>query len=210
MTGISLDRQRILDQAIELALQSSWSSLSFSQIADSLNCSLADIGQHFRSKDDMAEALFDRADRAIWKLSSNESYRCLSDKDKLFECIFCWFESLMPHKPIVKEMLTYKFEPGHFHLQAHGVTRISRTVQWFLDVAGREHDGLKRTADEFAVTSAYLTSFSCYLFDNSQGHARTRALLKQLIKQIDQGHKLFAFNSRQQSDPRQNKDTASD
>ena len=207
MTEESPDRQCILDKAVELALQSSWSSLSFSQIADSLKCSLADIGQHFRSKDDMAEALFDRADHAIWELSSSESYRNLSDEHKLFECIICWFESLTPYKPIVKEMLTYKFEPGHFHLQAHGVTRISRTVQWFLDVAGREYNGLNRIADEFAVTSAYLTSFSCYLFDSSQGHARTRSLLKRLIQQIDQGHKLFTFNSRQQSDPNQSKDT---
>ena len=143
MTETNLQRQRILDQAIELALESSWASLSFTRLADSLDCSLSEIGQHFRSKDDLAEALFDRADQAIWALASDESYRNLTGEDKLIECIMCWYESLTPYKPLVKEMLGYKFEPGHFHLQAHGVTRISRTVQWFLDVAQRDHDGFK-------------------------------------------------------------------
>ena len=206
MTEKPLDRQRILDRAIELAQQSSWASLNFSQLADSLNCSLADIGQHFRSKDDMAEAFFDRADRVMWALSSNKAYRNLTEEDKLFECIMCWFESLTPYKPLVKEMLGYKLEPGHFHLQGHGITRISRTVQWFLDVAEREHGGLKRSADELAVTSAYLTSFSCFLFDKSEGHRKTRALLKRLLHQIDQGHKLFTFGSKDHAGSGENKD----
>ncbi len=194
MTETTLDRQHILDKAIELAMVSSWAAFSFSQLADSLDCSLADIGQHFRSKDDMAELFFGRADQAIWSLHANETYRTLPDEDKLFVCIMQWFESLSPCKPLVKEMLGYKLEAGHFHLQAHGVTRISRTVQWFLEVAEREHSGLKRIADEFAVTSVYLISFSCYLFDNSERHAKTRALLKRLILQIDRGHKLFALS----------------
>ncbi len=206
MTEKPLDRQQILDQAIELALQSSWESLSFSQLADSLNCSLADVAQHFRSKDDMAEAFFDRADRAMWALNSDKTYRNLSDEDKLFECIMCWLESLAPYKPLVKEMLGYKLEPGHFHLQAHGVTRISRTVQWFRDVAEREHNGLKLVADEFAVTSAYLAGFSCFLYDKSEGHSKTRSLLKRLLHQIDQGHKLFTFGSSRNTDSSENKD----
>jgi len=204
MTETPLDREHILDKAIELAMESSWASFSFSELADSMNCSIADIAQHFRSKDDMAELFFDRADRAMWSLHSDQTFRTLPDDEKLFECIICWFESLSPYKPLVKDMLGYKLEPGHFHLQGHGVTRISRTVQWFLEVAEREHSGLKRIADEFAVTSVYLTSFSCYLFDNNEQHAKTRALLKCLIHQVDKNHNLFSLSKSHRSGPSEN------
>jgi hypothetical protein len=92
-------------------------------------------------------------------------------------------------------MLAYKFEPGHFHLQAHGITRISRTVQWFLDISEREYDGLKRVADEFSVTSAYLATFSCFVYDNSESNNKTRDLLKRLIQQIDRGHDFFSLRT---------------
>lgn len=204
MTETPLDREDILDKAIELAMESSWASFSFSQLADSLDCSIADIGQHFRSKDDMAELFFDRADRAMWSLHADESFRTLTDDEKIVECIMCWFESFAPYKPLVKDMLGYKLEPGHFHLQGHGVTRISRTVQWFLEVAEREYSGVRRVADEFAVTSAYLTCFSCFLFDKSEQHAKTRTLLKRLIHQIDNKHNLFSLSKRHTSGPTEN------
>lgn len=206
MSETPLDREHILNKALELAMESSWASFSMSQLADSLNCSIADIGQYFRSKDDMAELFFDRADRAMWALHSKESFRGLDDKDKLTECIFYWFESLSPYKSLVREMLTYKLEPGHFHLQAHGVTRISRTVQWFLEVAEREHRGLKRIVDESAVTSVYLISFSYFLSDKSEQHANTRSLLKRLMHKLDQGYELFILSRRDHSAAGENQD----
>lgn len=194
MTDVKSDRQRILDQAIALASESSWDSLNLTQLADSLECPVADIGRHFRSKDDLAEAFFDQADRAVWALASDEAFRKLSCDEKLHKCIITWLESFSSTKPLVKDMLAYKFEPGHFHLQAHGITRISRTVQWFLDVSEREYGGLKQIADEFAVTSAYLTTLSCFLYDKSESNRNTRNLLKRLIQQIDRGHDLFSLS----------------
>ena len=193
MTQGHSDRQRILEQAITLASESSWSSLNLTQLADSLDCSVAEIGRHYRSKDDLAEAFFDQADRAMWALASDQDFRSLSSAEKLFECIICWLESFSPHKSLVREMMAYKFEPGHFHLQAHGITRISRTVQWFLDVSGREYPGLKRVTDEFAVTSAYLATLSCFLYDDSESNRKTRDLLRRLILQIERGHDFFSL-----------------
>ncbi|GAA3930517.1 hypothetical protein GCM10022277_29040 [Litoribacillus peritrichatus] len=101
----------------------------------------------------------------------------------------------------------YKLEPGHFHLQAHGITRVSRTVQWFngsmvqwfngsmvqwfLEVSDRKYSGLKRIADEVAITSAYLASFNYFLFDNSENFTDTRSFLNQLINRVNSGHNLF-------------------
>jgi ubiquinone biosynthesis protein COQ9 len=191
MTKNTLTLDVVLEKAIVLAQQSSWESFSLTELASLLGCSLSDIKQFYRSKDDMAEALFNRADDAMLSLASVEAYLNLTSDDKLLECIMVWFESLAPYRPLVREILAYKLELGHFHLQAHGITRISRTVQWFIEASDRKNTGLKRIADEVAVTSSYLASFSFFLFDNSKKHANTRTFLKSLIKKIAQGQQLF-------------------
>ncbi len=195
MTNNALSPDKILEKALVLAQKTSWEAFSLNELAALLDCSLSDIKQFYRSKDDMAESLFSRADDAMLNLASAEQYRNLPSDDKLFECIMVWFESLASYKPLVREILAYKLEPGHFHLQAHGITRISRTVQWFMEAADRKNTGFKRIADEVAVTSSYLASFSLFLFDNSEQHAKTRDLLKKLLKKINQGHQLFSCSS---------------
>jgi len=182
----------IVDHSIELALKESWESFSLVELASELDCSLNDIRHYFRSKDDIAEAIFDRADAAMLALPQEETYQQLSENEKLITAIMCWFEFLAPIKPLVKEIMAYKFEPGHFHLQAHGITRVSRTVQWFMTVAQRNSRGVTRLTDEVAVTSAYLSCFAFFLIDQSPNDHNTRAMLSRLIKQIDHGQHLLA------------------
>ena len=179
-----IDKYIIFHRAVELAHHRSWQSFSIMELATSLNCSMTDIKCYFRSKDDIAELFFDRADEAMLSMTSADSYFTLSVDERLLECIMCWFQTLAPDKNLIREILTYKLELGHFHLQAHSITRISRTVQWFLEASGRKHKGICKTADEIAVTSAYLASFRFFLLDQSEGHKNTRTLLKQLIRKI--------------------------
>jgi len=185
MVKNTLTADSVLEQAIVLAHKNSWESFSLVELAFLLDCSLSEIKHFYRSKDDMAEALFNRADDAMLNLALNEKYRHLASNDKLVESIMNWFESLTPYRPLVREILAYKLEPGHFHLQAHGITRISRTVQWFLEAAERKNTGCRRIADEIAVTSAYLISFRSFLFDDSEDHVKTRNLLDRLINQLN-------------------------
>jgi len=175
--------QQIVDKAIELARLSSWEDFSLRMLAEELDCDLCHIKHHCRSKDDIAEALFNRADDAM--LAAGSQVNVLSTDERLILAIMCWFENLAPNKQLVRQILAYKFEPGHFHLQAHGITRISRTVQWLLHVSGRSHRGINRVIDELAVTQAYLASFTFFLFDNSEKHKATRALVTQLIDKIN-------------------------
>lgn len=181
----------ILDHALKLAMESSWEAFSLSELASQSHYSLVDIKRIFRSKDDMAEAFFNRADEAMLLLSEDSEFSALSNSDRLVKCTMTWFNALAPYRVIVKEMMAYKLEPGHFHLQAHGVTRVSRTVQWFLEVSQRNHSGLKRVADEIAVTSAYLTAFAYFLYDDTENSNDTEVFLKKLINKIDKAHLWF-------------------
>ena len=194
MPGQCIEPQEILDKAIELARLSSWENFSLLELASSLDCGLSQIKNHFRSKDDIAEALFDRADDAMLATSSQANF--LSADERLIFAVMSWFESLAPYKSLVREILAYKFEPGHIHLQAHGITRISRTVQWFLHVSGRSYTGINRIIDEIAVTQAYLASFSFFLLDRSKNHRATRALLTRLIAGISRTESFVTRLSR--------------
>jgi len=186
MMNSSIKQSNIIDKALELAQQSSWETFSLHQLAISLDCSMVDIRHHCRSKEELADALFDRADEAMLKITSQQDFQALSSDQRLLECIMSWFESMLAYKSIVRQILAYKLEPGHFHLQAHGITRISRTVQWFREAARREQTGLNRIADEIAITGIYLATFAFFLIDQSEQHSNTRALLKQLIKKMNQ------------------------
>ena len=61
-------KQRILDTALELAEKHSWEEIRLSDIATELDLSLLEIQKHFSQKDDLVEAWFDRADRAMLQL----------------------------------------------------------------------------------------------------------------------------------------------
>jgi ubiquinone biosynthesis protein COQ9 len=101
--------------------------------------------------------------------------------------MMCWLDALAPHRRIVGEMLRYKLHPEHLHLQARGITRISRTVQWIREVALLPSTGWRREAEEAVLTTIYLTTFSSWLLDSSPGGERTRRLLQALLAAAEQG-----------------------
>ena len=173
-----MKKDPVIDAAIRLAEESSWEQFSLAELADRLGENLSELSQLFRSKDDIAEAFFDRADQAMLIASKTVTG---DEAERLEQIIFSWFTELAPNRAIARDMLGYKFEPGHFHLQAHGITRISRTVQWFLTAADCRATGLKRVLLETSITGAYLASFATFLFDSSKDYQQTQKRLKKLI-----------------------------
>jgi hypothetical protein len=73
------------------------------------------------------------------------------------------------------------------HLQALGVMRISRTVQWMRDVAKLPEVGWRREVGEAALTTIYLTTLTRWLFDESAQAEATRRLLDRLLARAEQG-----------------------
>jgi ubiquinone biosynthesis protein COQ9 len=54
-------------------------------------------------------------------------------------------------------------------------------MQWVREVAMMPSTGWRREVEEAVVTSIYLTTFSSWLTDRSEGAERTRRLLKRLL-----------------------------
>lgn len=175
----------ILDTALEFAETASWTSLHLYQIAERLDISLDQIRQFYPQKDDLVDAWFDRADSAVLKRNPSNEFLHLDQADRLHQVIMTWFEQLASHHRITCQMMAYKLEFGHLHLQVLGVMRVSRTVQWFREAARLETSGMRRIVGETVLTSIYLLSFAHWIGDDTPGQDKTRAFLLRHLKRAE-------------------------
>ena len=176
-------QDRILDKALEQAEASSWERLHLHAVAEALNITLDEIRQYFPQKDDLVEVWFDRADRALLSAAHSKDFLDLPLYERLHQVIVSWLDALAPHHRLTREMLAYKFEFGHIHLQTLGIMRISRTVQWFREAACHDSTGLQRIIDECALTTIYLTTFARWLFDDSTNSRKSKDVLNTALRQ---------------------------
>jgi AcrR family transcriptional regulator len=172
---------RMLDAALGLGELRGWDAFHLHDIARELGVPLSEIHRHFRQKDDLAEAWFDRADRMLLAVPDMPGWTDLPVRERLFQAIMAWLDALRPHRRLTRAMLGYKLHPEHLHLQAHGLTRISRTVQWIREVAQLPATGLRQEAEEVVLTGIYLTTFGQWLRDESPDSSATRKLLQRLL-----------------------------
>ncbi|RUO29492.1 TetR/AcrR family transcriptional regulator [Aliidiomarina sanyensis] len=190
----AVTRDDLVDAALELGDESGWEKLTLAQIARHLHISLAQIHTHFPQKDDLVDAWLDRADAITLAQfphntpespNDDQADRPSPGAERLYQVIQTWLDSLASHHKLTGEMLLYKLEPGHFHLQAAGLLRISRTVQWFREAAELKASHGKRIGQEIALSSLFIGIFVYWLNDQSANQINTRAKLKNLLKRGD-------------------------
>jgi AcrR family transcriptional regulator len=173
---------QILDAALQLADACGWERLHLFDVAAHLNVGLDAIAAHYREKDQLVEAWFDRADRAMLARSSAADLAALEPAKRLEELLVAWLDSLAAHRAVTGQMLLYKLEPAHLHLQVLGLLRISRTVQWWREGARRESRHLQRIAEESLLTGVYLRSFIHWLRHPEEDPAEFRAFLRRQLR----------------------------
>lgn len=178
MTAATAMRDRIVDAAIELAEHRSWEAVRLHDVAATLDISLDQVRLHFREKEDLADAWFDRADSAMLRAAVSAEFQALTARERLQHLIMTWLAALAPHRKVTREMIYGKLEPGHLHIQIPGLMRVSRTVQWIREAAHRDATFLRRALEETALTSIYLMTFFYWMRDDSPGSAATGRCLE--------------------------------
>lgn len=179
----TISADEILDAALTLGDVNGWERLTLTQIARFLKVSLADIHCHFKQKDDLVDAWFDRAD-ATMLARFPEQGASMSRTQRLNLAIQVWLDTLSAHHKLTGEMLLYTLEPGHIHLQAAGLLRLSRTVQWFREAADLKATHMVRIGQELALSSLVVGMFIYWLNDSSKHQKNTR---KRLQKTLNRG-----------------------
>ncbi|RJG12794.1 TetR/AcrR family transcriptional regulator [Pseudomonas cavernicola] len=176
--------QQILDCALELAETCGWERLHLFAVAEQLEVGLDAIARHYRQKDDLVEAWFDRADSAMLARARAPDLAALQPEKRLEELLIAWLNSLAAHRAVTAQMLLYKLEPGHVHLQVLGLLRISRTVQWWREAARRGNHTLSRIIEESLLSTAYLCTFLHWLRHPQEEEAELRAFLRQQLRSV--------------------------
>ena len=181
----------ILDTALQLAEEKSWEKLRLQDIAAQLDINLDDIRKHYAQKDDLVDAWFDRADSYMLQAASNPEVLQLEMPARLHFIIMSWLDALAPHQQATTDMLWYKLEPAHIHLQLQGVLRISRTVQWFREAANQDSTHVHRILEEVGLTSIYVATFIHWMNDHSEKQQRTRVFLTKRLSGAENFVKRF-------------------
>jgi AcrR family transcriptional regulator len=171
----------ILETALTLGERNGWDAVHLHDVAQQMGLVLADIHQHFGQKDDLAEAWFDRADLALIRAGEGPEWDSLPVRERLLRTILAWFDALAVHRELSAEMLRYKLQPDHLHLQAAGLMRISRTVQWIRETARLPAVGWRRELEEVVLTGIFLSTVGRWLLDESPDAHRTRAWLERRL-----------------------------
>ena len=174
-------REAIVDTAIALGERTSWEAVRLFDVAAELNITLEDIRLHFREKEELVDAWFDRADSHMLKESQTEGFLNLSSQQRIHHLIMAWLDALAVHRQVTREMIGAKLEFGHIHIQIPGLMRISRTVQWVREAAQRDATFIRRALEESALTTIYLMTFIFWMRDDSENSRYTRQLLERKL-----------------------------
>lgn len=175
-------RDRILDIAIMLAEDKGWEAVRLQEVASRASLSLEDIRAEFREKDELVDAWFDRADRAMLLDSALLAHTRLARHQRMHRAIMTWLGALAGHRRVTRQMVLGKLEPGHLHLQIPALMRVSRTVQWMREAAGYKAVFPRRAVEETVHTSIYLATFSHWMFDDTPRAQRTHRFLRRQLR----------------------------
>jgi len=191
MTEADSQRDKIVDTALVLAARHSWEALRLHDVALELGITLADIHRYFREKEELVDAWFDRADRAMLAHATDPDLLAISPRERVKRLLLHWLATLAPHRRVTRQMILNKLEPGHVHYLAGGLLRISRTVQWLREAARRDAVLPRRAIEETVLTGIYLSTFVYWMSDDSQDSTATAALLDRLLAGAERVESAF-------------------
>lgn len=159
----------ILDAALKRADSRHWEQVRLADVAADLDCGLVDIHRHFRDKEAIVDAWWDRADAAM--LANGDAARG-DPAERAEALIMTWLSTFADYRKVAREMLHVRLEPGHLHIQLPTLTRTSRTVQWIREAAGMHAPLPWRAIDETGMTSLFVATVLRWLHEGDTDAAR--------------------------------------
>lgn len=174
---------RLIAAALAEADKTGWDALRLARIAEREGVALAEIHAMFASVDALADAWLDRAERRMVALAP--ALAELATKERIVRAIFGWLDELAPHRAVARQVLVGKLYPGHPHLVAGAVVRLSRTVQLLREVAGLHAPPPRRQIEEIVLTNLFVATILRWARDRSEGQDDTRRWLRRRLDALD-------------------------
>jgi AcrR family transcriptional regulator len=180
------NRDHILETALSLAETEGWGSLRLGAVADALRIPLTEVRRHYRDRDAIADAWFERAAAAMLARVRGD-FRARPPKDRLLILFKAWFEAVGPRRRVTVEMLKTKLYASHPHHWVPIAFDLSRLIQWVRDAASLQADGWRRQIEEIGLTSIFLAALAVWANDATPGQKRTHEFLQRALGASDTG-----------------------
>lgn len=178
-----LDEQ-ILKMALGLAEEQGWQNVRLSQVAGRLKVSLAEVHNHYRDLDGVANTWFGNALDAMLA-PAGKAFLKRPAKDRLRMVLVRWLDFLAEHRNVTTQMVAGKLYPAHVHHWVPLVFNLSRFVHWWLDAAAIVSRGRKRRIEEIGLSALFLSTFARWSCDDSSSQERTKHFLERRLNSAD-------------------------
>jgi len=176
--------ERVVDVTLALAGEAGWEGVRLRVVADRCGVPLAEILDHYRDLDGVADAWFRRAWAAMLA-PQRAGFDALPARERLYLVLTRWFDALAPHRETSVEMIRAKIYPSHPHHWVPLIFNLSRTIHWLRDAAGLDASGRRRQVEEVGLTLLFLATLRVWADDDSDGQERTRAFLRRRLDGAD-------------------------
>ena len=180
---VRLER-RIVDAALELAAEAGWDALRLRRVAERCGVPLAEVLEHYRDLDAVADAWFRRAWAAMLAPPPAD-FATRPARERLHLMTMRWFDALAPHRMVTGQMLAAKLYPSHPHHWMPLVFNLSRSIHWLREAALLDASGRRRQIEGVGLTALFLATLACWLRDASPNQARTRKFLQHRLEGAD-------------------------
>jgi AcrR family transcriptional regulator len=177
-------KERIVDEAIALAEEIGWSRVRLRLVADRLEMPMAELQNHFRDLDAVADAWFRRAWQGMLA-PVPEGFAEWPVADRLHRLLMRWFDALAPHRTVTHQMLSGKMYLPHPHHWMPMIFNLSRTIQWLRDAAILDAAGRRRQIEEIGLTAIFLATLAVWRRDGTPDQERTRIFLRRRLAGAD-------------------------
>jgi AcrR family transcriptional regulator len=175
---------RIVDAALAIAEERGrWSAVRLHHVAERLGVPAAQVLDHFRDLDGVADAWFMRSLKAMAG-EKPPDFLALPEWRRTELCLLAWFDALAPHRRVTAQMLRGKLHLPHLHHWVPMIFSLSRTIQWLREAAqlSGEYGTDKAEREEVGLTALFLAALIVWTGDESAGQERTRRFLRRELR----------------------------
>ncbi len=178
-------QERIIDASVELADEFGWPAVRLREVAVRLGVTLPEIRAHYPDLDSVADAWLERADDAMLAVTERADLPDKPPPERIEAALVAWFTALGGRRLMLRDMLSYKLQPNHFHLQAALVVATSRRVQWLREAARLDATGRQKSVEEIGLTVLFSAAVMRWLGDRSDNFEHTRAFIVRRLERAD-------------------------
>ena len=176
--------ERIVDETLTVAEEIGWQRVRLRLVAERCGVPLAEVLEHYRDLDAVADGWFRRAWAAMLAPPPT-GFATRPAHERLNIVRGRWFDALDPHRHVSAEMIRAKMYPAHPHQWVPLIFNLSRTIHWLRDAAALDAVGFRRQIEEMGLTLLFLATLRVWANDDSEGQEATRAYLQRALACAD-------------------------